>query len=137
MNNLNIESKASFTDSTYGGGSIQVIDGQLNANVKVGKEYKGNADVNINGNTIASVDASAKGEVNAEINKNKISAQAGVDANANAQASFGKTEVKFSLTFDFHFEFTFDFKSGLHFFRDGKGLQFEGHLIDKENGKRY
>jgi len=135
LNNLKVESKASFTESTNVDGSIQLIDGHLNANVKVGKESKANADININGNTIASLNASAKGEVNAEINKDKISAQAGVDANAEAQASFGKTEVKFSLAFDFHFGFTFDFKSGLHFDIGGKGLQVEGHIIDKETGK--
>jgi len=118
-----------------GGASIQIKDGQFNANANIGREYKANAAVNINEQQVSSVEASARGEAkgNVGVSKEKISAQAEVNAQAGGKASFGKTEIKAGVSVDFHAGVSID-KKGLHF-DVGGGIHPEVHIIDKETGK--
>ena len=132
-----VNARAKFSDNIYGGASVQVKNGQVNVGAKVGKEYKVGAGLKINGKNVASVDASAKGEVNAKVkaSKNGVSAQAGVNGQAGAKATFGQTEVKVSVKADFHIGVGFDFKTGLHF-DVGGGIHVEAGVKDNKTGKQ-
>ena len=136
VGNTNIDAKGKASEKTYGSASIKMRNGQFDARAKVGKEYRANGQIKVNGKTVASVDASAKGEVNAglKIDKNKIAAQAGVDAQAKAKVAFGQTEVKFGIKIDFHIGISFDFKTGLHF-DIGGGIHAELSIKDTKTGK--
>jgi hypothetical protein len=136
VGNTDVGARAKFSDNTYGGASVQVKNGQVNVGANVGKEYKVGAGVTVNGQNLVSADASAKGEVNANIkaDKNGASAQAGVNGQAGAKAAFGQTEVKVSVKADFHVGVGFDFKSGLHF-DVGGGIHVEAGVKDNKTGK--
>ena len=136
VGNTDIDAKGKASEKTYGSASIKMNNGRFDANAKIGKEYSANGEIKVNGKTVASVDASAKGEASAglKIDKNKIAAQAGVDAQAKAKVAFGHTEVKFAIKFDFHIGITFDFKTGLHF-DIGGGIHAELTIKDTKTGK--
>ena len=132
-----VNARAKFSDNIYGGASVQFKNGQVNAGAKVGKEYKVGAGLKINGKNVASVDASAKGEVNAKVKASKkgVSAQAGVNGQAGAKATFGQTEVKVAVKADFHIGVGFDFKTGLHF-DVGGGIHVKAGVKDNKTGKQ-
>ena len=55
-----VNARAKFSDNIYGGASVQVKNGQVNVGAKVGKEYKVDSGLKINGKNVASVDACIK-----------------------------------------------------------------------------
>jgi hypothetical protein len=136
IGNLNIGASGRVGDKTFGGVSIKGKDGQLNIKGNIGKEYSANGELKVGDKTLASVDGSVKGEVNAgiTIDKNKVAVQPGVDAEAKAKATFGKTEVKVDVKVDFHIGVTLDFKTGLHF-DVGGGIKAEVGIKDSKSGK--
>ena len=135
--NTDINARGRFSDNTYGSASAQFKNGQLNAQGKVGKEYKAGVGLTLNGNRVANIDASAKGEAGAKlnVNKNGLSAGAGLNGQAKATAAFGKNELNVSVKSDFHVDAGFDLKSGLHFNTSG-GLHVEAGVKNKNTGKQ-
>jgi len=137
VGNTDVGARAKFSDNTFGGASVQVKNGQVNVGANVGKEYKVGAGVTVNGQNLVSADASAKGEVNAnvKVGNNGVAVQAGVNGQAGAKAAFGKTEVKVSVKADFHVGVGFDIKSGLNF-DVGGGIHVEAGVKDNKTGKQ-
>ena len=135
--NTDINARGRFSDNTYGSASAQFKNGQLNAQGKFGKEYKAGVGLTLNGNRVANIDASAKGEAGAKlnVNKNGLSAGAGLNGQAKATAAFGKNELNVSVKSDFHVDAGFDLKSGLHFNTSG-GLHVEAGVKNKNTGKQ-
>lgn len=135
MNNLNVGAQAKASENTFGGASAQMKDGKFDANANIGREYNAKAEVNINGNPVASAEASARGEAKANvgISNNKVSAKAEVNAEVGGKASIGQTEIKAGISVDFHAGVSID-KKGLHF-DVGGGIHPEVHIIDKATGK--
>jgi len=136
VGNLKIGASGEVGDKTFGGASITGKNGQVNIKANIGKEYTAKGEIKVGDKTLASVDGSAKGEVNAgvTIGKNKVGVQAGVDAEAKAKVAFGQTEVKVDFKIDFHIGISFDFKTGLHF-DIGGGISAEISVKDTKTGK--
>jgi len=131
-----VDASGTASDKTYGGFSIKGKKGQVNIDAKIGKKLSAKGEIKVNGKTVASAEGSVKGEAKAgiQIDKKKITAQAGVNAQANAKVTFGHTEVKVDFKFDFHIKITFDFKTGLHF-DIGGGISFGITIKDTNEGK--
>jgi len=137
VGNTDVKARGRISENTYGSASVQAKNGKLNAQAKVGREYRAGGGLTLNGKKVASVDALAKGEVGGKVkaSKNRVSAQAGVNGQAGAKATFGKTDVKFSVKADFHAGVTFDSKTGLHF-NVGGGIHAEASIKDRKTGKK-
>ena len=84
--------KGGVSDKTFGGASVNVNNrgGSIKANV--GKEYKGEADMKVNGREVK-VDGDAKGQVNANIGFDKkkgLKVDAGVNGELKGELKVGK-----------------------------------------------
>ena len=108
----------------------------LTAEVTKAKGIGVKGQLNINGKTVASVDASAnvKGHAKGEISKKGIDAQASVIANAQAKGKFGHTHLSFAIKAGLHFHISFSFKTGLHFSIHGY-IHAYAHYSNDKTGK--
>ena len=85
--------KSGISDKTFGEASVNVNNRGVSINANVGKEYKGEADMKVNGREVK-VDGDAKGQVYANIGFDKSKGLKGlkVDAGVNGEL---KGEVNF------------------------------------------
>jgi len=136
INDKSISAKGQFTNKDITQASLTYKDGKFTAEASREKGVGIKGQVNINGKTVASVDAGAnvKGQVRAEVSKKGVDAAAAVNANAHVNAKFGHTHVSFAIKAGLHFHISFSFKTGLHFSIHGF-IHAYAHYSNDKTGK--